>query len=188
MKYLQRYLIYAGLCLLLVCSANVASAQSEQLVVSLESGSTTQNLVSRKIDFSVNLSRELTGSEALGIQIVFENVSSNEGSVRLLTDYTFSNPNLCPAGSFRRFSTDPIIHILCIDADEQDVAMRLEFNNSFNTRKTITISIFLAVGQTTITNAEGAELDPNNSVLSFTVTPPPTIFIRTKVFLEGSLQ
>ena len=80
MKHLRRYLIYAGLCLLLVCSANVASAQSEQLVISLESGSTTQNLVSRKIDFSVNLSRELTGSEALGIQIVFENVSSNEGS------------------------------------------------------------------------------------------------------------
>ena len=66
MKYLQRYLIYAGLCLLLVCSANVSSAQSEQVELSLRKVSTTQTSAGRIIEFKISLSHELTGSEVLG--------------------------------------------------------------------------------------------------------------------------
>ena len=74
MKYLRRYLCYAGLFLLLVCSANVASAQ---VMVGIESVSTTQTSAGRIIEFKISLSRELTGSEVLGAQIVFGNVLSS---------------------------------------------------------------------------------------------------------------
>ena len=92
MEYLRRYLLHAGLCLLLVCSANVASAQSEQIVASLEAVSTTQTPISRNVDFTISLSRPLTGNEILLPQIVFSDVLESEiKRVSLLTDYTVTS-------------------------------------------------------------------------------------------------
>ena len=163
----------------LICSANVASAQ---VVVGIENVSTTQTSAGRIIDFNFNLSRELTGSEFLNTQIAFENVSPSEGSARLLTDYTVSRSN-CRFGRFQNVGIRFIVHQVCMDAGEKDVALQLELNNSFDTRKTILISVFLSGGVATIT--EGVEIDPNKSVFRF---PGTAVFVRIKVFLEGALQ
>ena len=67
MKYLRYYLIRAGLCLLLVCSANgQASAQmdgnDEPLVASLEMVSiSTTTLGIATIDFRINFKRATYG-------------------------------------------------------------------------------------------------------------------------------
>ena len=176
MKYLRRYLLHAGVCLLLVCSANVASAQ---LVGRLESVSTTQTSVSRTIDFNFNLSSQLTGDEILGAQIAFSNVLESEiERVSILTNYTISN-NVCGVRDEYNF---PLLS-LCMDAGEQNVTLRLVLNSSFDRRKTIIISLGGLFSLRGIT--ENIERDPDNSVLRY---PGPAVFMRIKVFLEGPLQ
>ena len=175
MKYLRRYLIYAGLCLLLVCSANVASAQ---VVVGLESVSTTQTSAGRIIEFKISLSRPLTGNERVFSNIQIDNVLSSQilrsGTV---IDYMRST---CTISPFSFASSNPLTFLSCLDAGGQDTTIRLELNNSFDTRKTIIISITTAIG-----GDVDAREDPNNSVLRY---PGTAVFIRTKVFLEGALQ
>ena len=56
----------------------MASAQSEQVELSLGKVSTTQTSAGRIIEFKISLSRELTDSEVLGARIVFGNVLSSE--------------------------------------------------------------------------------------------------------------
>ncbi len=179
MKYLRRYLIHAGFCILLVCSANGVSAQ---VVVSI----TTQTEVGRVIDFNLNLSRQLMTSEVLGLQFQFKNVSYSEATATVVTRYTVSsqtcmNSEMSP-GRFPRIGLNPLAHDLCIDGgvNKQDLALKLILSNSFDTRKTITISIRI-LNDRNING--GAEL--GNSVLSY---PGTAIFVRSKVFLEGPLQ
>ena len=47
------------------------------------------------------------------------------------------------AGRFSLSLSNPLTFLSCLDAGEQDVTIRLELNNSFDTRKTITISLTL---------------------------------------------
>ena len=171
MKYLRRYLYYAGLCLLLVCSANVASAQ---IVVGLSAPSLN---VGPTIQFNVNLSDRLMSNQSVLSQIVFENVSPSEISVRLLTDYTTGDR--CPNGPFRTAAGNPLQYLLCMDAGEQDVTIQLKLDNSLTTTRTITIFIVP-------TQNVGIRTDTGRSVLNFIVHPP--VRLRSKVFLEGPLQ
>ena len=174
MKYLRRYLIHAGLCLLLVCSANVTSAQ---VIASLEKGSITDTPTTRTITFNINLSEQLMGDEAALVQIGLGNVLEGEvGSV--------SPENYMVTGCSRFLSAFPIYN-LCMDDGEQNVTLQLILNNSFDRRKTITVSL---VGFSFFLSrpiAEGVRRDPNKSVLRY---PGTAIFIRSKVFLEGPLQ
>ena len=182
MKYLQRYLIYAGLCLLLVCSANGASAQ---VVASLTAPSMD---VGPTLRFNFELSRPLRGNEFLSTQIVFNNITADDGSARLLTDYTVSRESCVLTernfGRFERFITNPLGHVICIDAGEQRLTIELKLDNSLNTTRTIMVSMFLVGGLNSI--AGGIEQDPDRSTLNFIVHPP--VRVRSKVFLEGPLQ
>ncbi len=116
MKYLRRYLIHAGLCLLLVCSANVASAQ---VFVGLGDVETTRTSMGRIIDFNVKLSRQLTVSEVLVTQIQSLDVSPSEGSLADESNYTPPLTN-CSLGRFLDFSSSAgISYRLCMDSDDQ---------------------------------------------------------------------
>ena len=183
MKYLRRYLLHAGLCLLLVCSANVASAQSEQIVVSLEAVSTTQTLVSRTIDFTVSLSRPLTGNEVLFSQIApsFNVLKGEIESVSLLTDYTVTSRNCLLFGRLH-INSGTTARNLCMDVGEQNATLRLVLNSSFDRRKTITLTLFI---NNFLNITPAPQTDPDASVLRY---PGPAIFMRIKVFLEGALQ
>ncbi len=174
MKYLRHYLIHAGLCLLLVCSANVTSAQ---VIASLEKGSITDTPTTRTITFNINLSEQLKVNEAAFVQIRLDNVLEGEIASASAESYMVTG---CV-----RFSFSFPRYNLCMDDGEKNVTLQLILNNSFDRRKTITVSLetFSPFGNRPI--AEGVRRDPINSVLRY---PGTAIFIRSKVFLEGPLQ
>ena len=180
MKYLQRYLIHAGLCLLLVCSANGASAQ---VVVSLSAPSTD---VGPTLRFTVSLSSRLMGDDFLTAQILFDNITSNDGSARLLTDFMVSSRTCMTTeaqfGRFPQISLDPLGYQFCIDAGEKDLTIELKLDNSLNTTRTVMVSIFVGG----VAGGVGLARDPDRSTLNFIVHPP--VRVHSKVFLEGPLQ
>ena len=175
MKYLRHYLIHAGLCILLVCSANAASAQ---VMVGLGDVSTTRTSMGLTIiDFNVELDRRLMDSEVLVIQIANFDIDSR-GSITVPTMYM---PTNCSAGRLTRLRDDAVWYRICMDAgDEQDVPIRLALGSSSDTLKTIEISVGIDNSSTV-----SAQLVPGNNVLSI---PGTAIFVRSKVFLEGPLQ
>ena len=107
---------------------------------------------------------------------MFGNVLSSE-IVR--TGPVINYPISTCAGRFSLSLSNPLTFLSCLDAGEQDVTIRLELNNSFDTRKTITISSTLSQDNV------DARRDPNNSVLRY---PGTAVFVRTRFFLEGALQ
>ena len=189
MKYLRYYLIRAGLCLLLVCSANVASAQmdgnDEPLVASLEmvSISTNTSVGLATIDFKVNLTRLLTDGEFLIYPIVFLGVPSDGGELMDPPNHEARCGVLRPLGESSRDGT--LLYFICIDGGEQNVRLRLTLDNSFDRRKTITITLLGNFDRTLTNVLEGVQRDPSNFALSY---PGTAIFLRSKVFLEGPLQ
>ena len=140
MKYLGGYLYYAVLCLLLVCSANVASAQ---VVPSLERVSTTETSVSRTIEFKVSLSRQLMNNESRELRVSLGNVLRSE----IMSATLLTSPNLinCRLNRFTANTMGVPQYNLCIGAGERDVTLQLVLNSSFDRRKTITI--FLLPGR-----------------------------------------
>ena len=174
MKYLRRYLIHAGLCLLLICSADVASAQMP-VVYGLSAPRTNVGPIIR---FNVDLSRQLKGNEAISCSADLSNVNLSEVVGASLVDpHSIST---CPI--LFNPSIPALTYNVCMDAGEQGAAIRLELNNPSNTTKTIAIEIACAG----VNIAAGVRRDPSRSVRNFTVGP--AIFIRSKVFLEGPLQ
>ena len=176
MKYLRRYLIRAGLCLLLVCSADGASAQ---VLVGLGDVETTRTSMGRTIiDFNVNLSRRLMDSEVLVIEILSFDIDSR-GSITVETDYA---PTNCSIDRITRLRDDTVWYRICMDAgDEQDLPIRLALGSSSDTLKTIEIAFSISNSRSTVS----AQRDSDNDILSI---PSTAIFIRSKVFLEGPLQ
>ena len=152
----------------------------EPLVASLEMVSiSTTTLGIATIDFKVNLTRLLTGSEFVVYQIVFFGVPSRRGSL--------SPPNydarcgVSPPLGISAFQ-GLLAYLVCIDAGEKDVTLRLTLDDSFDRRKTITITL---LGFFDNNLSEGIERNLDKSALSY---PGTAIFIRSKVFLEGPLQ
>ena len=187
MKYLRYYLIRAGLCLLLFCSANGASAQmdgnDEPLVASLEmvSISTNTSVGLATIDFKVNLTRLLTGSEFLIYPIVFLGVPSDGGELN--ANHEARCGVLRPLSKNSRDGT--LLYFICVDNGEKDVTLSLTLNSLFDRRKTITITLLGNFDRTLTNVPEGVQRDPSNFALSY---PGTAIFLRSKVFLEGPLQ
>ena len=107
MKYLRHYLIHTGLCLLLVCSANVAFAQ----VTYGLSTSTTETSVDRIVDFSVKLNRPLMDSEVLFTFITFFNVSPDEVTTPTIMSNYMVNPSSCPNGPLVLATSPPFPRI-----------------------------------------------------------------------------
>ena len=170
MKYLRYYLIRAGLCLLLFCSANGASAQ---IMVSLEMVSTT----TFTINFSISLSERITGSNFVDYPIVFFGVPQTEGRLDPVGYTACGQGNPLTRSNFE----GNLSYNVCIDANsgidadsENNITLRL---SSFDRRRTIRIELMDA--------DDRFQRDPNNFALSY---PGTAIFLRSKVFLEGPLQ
>ena len=171
MKYLQRGLLRIGLCLLLVCSANVAFAQGDQ-VVGLSDPSTSNSIIT----FTINLPSELNLPTA-NAQIQINGVSSNEISVSATGD-----DNDCPL-AFRvvRVSESPPRYQICTDS-RPSVIVTLALNDPDRVG-TVTVR-FIGFSENYMTPID--RVNEENRALKFVINP--FIFIRSKVFLEGPLQ
>ena len=129
-------------------SANMASAQAPGVSVS-----SSQTVVSRTIDFTVNLSRQLGEDEAVAVNIRLRDIVQSE--VESINPLGKDSTNLCRlvGGGFRfrrentdppvrRENTDPPEYSLCMDEGEQNVTIRLVLKDTFDTSRAIAISLF----------------------------------------------
>ena len=163
-RYCQRALLRISFCLLLVCSANVASAQTASL-----SGAETDGLTIR---FTINLPSALDNLVANahiqidGISLSdISSVSSNNGGC---------GPDVIPLETGDDTSLQ---YLICTrNTLSQEVELTL---NEPNRPTTGTVTLL------DIASRYMSSVDTNNNTFNFTVNP--LIRIRVKVFLEGPL-
>ena len=165
MRYCQRALLRISFCLLLVCSANVASAQTASLSAPQTDGLT--------IRFTINLPSALDSTIATAF-IQIDGISLSD--IRSVS----SNNNGCNP-SVIKFQDDPLQYLICArNTLSQGVELTL---NEPNRPTTMTVTL------RSISENYMSSVDTNNNTLPFTVNPiNPRIRIRSKVFLEGPLQ
>ncbi len=171
MKYLQRGLLRIGLCLLLVCSANIAFAQGDQ-VIGLSDPSTGNSTIT----FTINLP-SVINTPGTTAQTQINGVSFN-GIKRLsaMTDNQCDNASVIP---FRKRAFPE--YSICTEG-RPSVRVELELNDP-DTVGTVTVRLL------TFTDNYMTPIDrvnEENRALKFVINP--FIFIRSKVFLEGPLQ
>ena len=162
MRYCQRALLRISFCLLLVCSANVASAQTASLSAPQTDGLT--------IRFTINLPSALDSTIATAF-IQIDGISLSD--IRSVS----SNNNGCNP-SVIKFQDDPLQYLICArNTLSQGVELTL---NEPNRPTTMTVTLF------SISENYMSSVDANNNTLNFTVNPT-SIRIRIRVFLEGPL-
>ena len=160
-RYCQRALLRISFCLLLVCSANVASAQTASL-----SGAETDGLT---ISFTINLPSILSGTAFSELHI------DGVGSKDIRRDSAMGASG-CNA-SIRSIQDDPLIYLICT-SNTRSVRVELTLNEP-NRPTTMTVTL------DSISSNYMSSVDMNNNTLNFTVNP--LIRLRVKVFLEGPL-
>ena len=102
MKYLQRALLHIGLCLLLVCSANGAFAQDDQVI-----GLTAPSRNGAMIKFTINLPSIIEFAALANVQIQIDGISISEiGSLSAMVD------NRCNFSVAKEQDTPPLIRNL----------------------------------------------------------------------------
>ena len=169
-SYCQRALLRIGFCLLLVCSANVASAQA---TISLSTPQ-TDGLIIR---FAINYGGSLTGNQRVVPVISVSGISFSEiRRFRSLPNYQCTGLN-----GVTHFGGDSTNYLVCMGGA---ITLELKVKNP-DASKNITISI---TSVTTQNFSGSTTIDQPLSTLNFTVNPVEVIRIRSKVFLEGALQ
>ena len=169
MKYCQHTLLRMVLCLLLVCSANVASAQTfaPTLVDPQVNGLTVR--------FALNFGRSVTGNQRLLPRIRITGINSDEiTSFMPLSSFQCSGFN-----NIVQNIPNPPEYIICMGGGTRGT-LELKVKNP-DAAKNIAI-------QLRSVNAENISESVLDNFNTLNVTVNPTIFIRIKAFLEGALQ
>ena len=166
MRYCQRALLRISFCLLLVCSANVAFAQTASLSAPQTDGLT--------IRFTINVPSAIDNSGA-SVIIKIDGISRNDinGSVSAM------GASGCGYSVFRLETGDDTFlqYLICMrNAQSQGVELTL---NEPNRPTTMTVTLL------NISDDYPENTNTINNTLNFTVNP--LIRIRVRVFLEGPL-
>ena len=164
-RYCQRALLRISFCLLLVCSVNVAFAQTASLSAPQTDGLT--------IRFTLNLPSILDNNAVANGVIQIDGISLSDISS------VSSNNNRCGFNT-NKVNDAPPQYAICTGST-RSVRVELTLNEP-NRPTTLTVTL------DSISSTYMSSVDPNNNTLRFTVNPiNPSIRIRVKVFLEGPL-
>ena len=173
-KYLKRTSLHIGLCLLLTCFANVASAQFEFNLVNLQQNGLT-------IRFDVTFGTTVTGVQRVLPTIQINNINSEDiESFMAQTNYqceSFTNFRIFPSRK------NTVIYQFCMGEGTRET-LELKLNNP-DMRKNITITSGGGISMENLPPGSTFEFGIRN-ILRLTVNP--VVLIRSKVFLEGPLQ
>ena len=179
-KCLKRTSLHIGLCLLLTCFANVASAQSFELnLANLQQNGLT-------IRFDVTFGSTLTGVQRITPLIEVEGNDVNIRSFMLLSNLqctNFNNDNNDNSVRELPSTTNAKLYQVCLGEGTR-ATLELKVQNPDMPRN-ITIRFSGSNSSQNLPRGSTVRQGPFSTLMP---TVDPAILIRSKVFLEGPLQ